>query len=380
MRLALLLYKYFPFGGLQRDFRALALELQKRGCQCRVYCLEWQGEVLEGVELRRVPVKGLSNHRRYQRFSEWVQADLAADPVDGVVGFNKMPGLDVYFAADPCYAEKSAGRSWWYRRGARYRHFASSEQAVFGAGSATRILLLSEGQRSNFQRHYHIHDKRLALLPPGVAPERCAPEDAPARRRRAREALGIEQQEIVLLALGSGFATKGLDRTLQALADIRERQPAQAVSLVVVGPDKPRRFQRLAKRLDVADRVRFLGGRDDVTDLMLASDLLVHPARSEAGGVVLLEAIVSGLPIVATGVCGYAHHVKAARAGLLLPEPFSQDDLNRAIMRYFDGVFRADCRESALLYARLTDLYSMHSAGARLIEQYIAEKLEFKGG
>ena len=113
---------------------------------------------------------------------------------------------------------------------------------------------------------------------------------------------------------------------------------------------------------------------------MLASDLLVHPARSEAGGVVLLEAIVSGLPIVATGVCGYAHHVKAARAGLLLPEPFSQDDLNRAIMRYFDGVFRADCRESALLYARLTDLYSMHSAGARLIEQYIAEKLEFKGG
>lgn len=379
MRLALLLYKYFPYGGLQRDFLALARELQKRDCDCRVYCLEWQGEVLEGVELRRVPVRALSNHRRYQRYVEWVQSDLAADPVDGVVGFNKMPGLDVYFAADPCYLEKAAGRGWWYRRSARYRHFASSEDAVFGAAGGTRILLLSERQRSDFQHHYHTPAERLSLLPPGVSPERCAPEDAAARRRLARESLGIEQQELVLLALGSGFVTKGLDRTLQALADIGEQQPSQAVRLLVVGQDKPRRFQRLAKRLEVADRVQFLGGREDVSDLMLASDLLVHPARSEAGGVVLLEAIVAGLPIVATGVCGYADHVKAARAGLLLPEPFSQDDLNRAIMRYFDGVFRADCRESALLYSRLTDLYSMHSAAADLIVHFISAKMARNG-
>jgi UDP-glucose:(heptosyl)LPS alpha-1,3-glucosyltransferase len=54
MRLALLLFKYFPYGGLQRDFLSLARELQDRGCHCRVYCLEWQGEPLDGVELRTV--------------------------------------------------------------------------------------------------------------------------------------------------------------------------------------------------------------------------------------------------------------------------------------------------------------------------------------
>ena len=89
-----------------------------------------------------MPASAISNHRRDERFLQWVQADLADDPVDGVVGFNKMPGLDVYYAGDPCYLEKAlTERGWLYRRGARYRHFAAWERAVFGCDSDTEILL-----------------------------------------------------------------------------------------------------------------------------------------------------------------------------------------------------------------------------------------------
>jgi UDP-glucose:(heptosyl)LPS alpha-1,3-glucosyltransferase len=144
--------------------------------------------------------------------------------------------------------------------------------------------------------------------------------------------------------------------------------------LLVAGQDKSRRFQRLARRMDIADGVEFLGGREDVGDLMLGADLLMHPARTEAAGTVLLEALAAGLPVVATEVCGYAQHVKAARAGILLPEPFSQEQLNRAVLRCIDGVYRAECRESALLYARLTDLYGKHGAAADLIEQLLSRQ------
>jgi hypothetical protein len=100
MKLAFLLYKYFPYGGMQRDFRRFVEEIRRRGHHCRVYCISWQGEPLAGADLRRVPAPAISNHRRDERFLRWVQNDLADDPVDGVVGFNKMPGLDVYYAAD----------------------------------------------------------------------------------------------------------------------------------------------------------------------------------------------------------------------------------------------------------------------------------------
>ena len=98
MQLAFVLYKYFPFGGLQRDFMRIALECQKRGHQIRVYTLIWEGDVPPGFEVLVAPVKAFFNHRRNEKLSEWMAADLAKRPVDRLIGFNKMPGLDVYYA------------------------------------------------------------------------------------------------------------------------------------------------------------------------------------------------------------------------------------------------------------------------------------------
>ncbi|TDG15838.1 glycosyltransferase [Seongchinamella unica] len=375
MQLAFLLYKYFPYGGMQRDFRRFVEEVQKRGHHCRVYYISWQGEEIPGAELRRVPVSARSNHRRNELFSAWVSTDLAADPVDGVVGFNKMPGLDVYYAADSCYLDKAyRERGRLYRRGGRFRHFAAYEAAVFGRDSTTDILLISATEQAKFEHYYRTPAERMHMLPPGISRDRCAGADAQQRRRAKRESLDVAHGEQVLLFVGSGFIKKGLDRAIRALANVREQQPHQRIRLLVVGQDKERRFRRLAKKLGVGERVHFLGGRDDVADLLLAADCLVHPALDEAAGIVLLEALVAGLPVICTDVCGYAHHIAAAKAGMVLRSPFLQDDLNAAVLRSLDGVYRSQCRETGLAYARLTDLYSMHSTGAELIETLIARK------
>ena len=133
MQLAFVLYKYFPFGGLQRDFMRIALECQARGHAIRVYTPIWEGEVPAGFDVRVAPIKAFFNHPRNEKFSAWLAADLARDPVDRVVGFNKMPGLDVYYAADGCYEDKAQTlRAPIYKRWGRYKHFADYERAVFG--------------------------------------------------------------------------------------------------------------------------------------------------------------------------------------------------------------------------------------------------------
>ena len=375
MRLAFLLYKYFPYGGMQRDFRGFLEELRGRGHECRIYYIEWEGDRPPGVDLRRVRASAPSRHRRNERFLARVQADLAADPVDGVIGFNRMPGLDIYFAADPCYLDMAlTERSRLYRRGGRFRHFAAAERAVFGPESGTHILLISATERAKFEHHYHTPPERMHMLPPGVSLDRRRPEDATQRRRAMRESLAIDTGEYVLLFLGSGFATKGLDRAIRALARVRNEQPSVSPRLLVVGSGKQRSYHHLARREGVRDVTTFLGARSDVTDLLLAADVLVHPARTEAGGTVLLEALVAGLPVVTTAACGYAPHIEKGRAGIVLPAPFAQEALDRAVLRMLDGVFRAECRRSGLLYAELTDLYSMHSVGAALIEQLVGQK------
>ncbi|MBP6725473.1 MAG: glycosyltransferase family 4 protein, partial [Halioglobus sp.] len=192
-----------------------------------------------------------------------------------------------------------------------------------------------------------------------------------SRRAGARHRLGLTYDVYTLLFVGSGLITKGLDRAIRALGKLRVARPELRLRLLVVGQAPVGRFGLLARREQVQDRVSFLGGRDDIPDLMLAADVLVHPARNEAAGIVLLEALVAGLPVVATAACGYAHHIEAAGAGLILAEPFRQEALDVALAQMLDSGFRDRCREGGLAYAASADLYSLHSAGADLIEQLL---------
>ena len=67
MKVALCLYKYFPYGGLQRDFLRIANELVARGHQVSVYVESWQGEKPQNMEIIQVTVKALRNHRKAKK-------------------------------------------------------------------------------------------------------------------------------------------------------------------------------------------------------------------------------------------------------------------------------------------------------------------------
>lgn len=368
MQLAFCLYKYFPFGGLQRDFLRIALACQARGHAIRVYTLSWQGEVAAGFEVVTVPVRALTNARRYEKFSAWVARDLALRPAQRVVGFNKMPGLDVYFAADPCYEEKAQTlRNPLYRLSGRYRHFAAYERAVFAPDSPTEILMISQVQQPFFEKHYATPKSRFHLLPPGIARDRRAPPNAPAIRAAFRAEFGLADDELLLLQIGSGFKTKGLDRSLQALAhlpaDLRGR-----TRLIAIGQDEPSQFQRMAATLGLAGQVDILAGRDDIPRFLLGADLLVHPAYNENTGTVLLEALVAGLPVLCSAVCGYAHYIDEAVAGRVIPEPFAQatmDGLLQGIL--VDHAQRAAWQRNALAWAESADIYSNAERAADII-------------
>ncbi|MCR8922111.1 glycosyltransferase family 4 protein [Dasania sp. GY-MA-18] len=369
MRIAFCLYKYFPYGGLQRDFLRFLQEAQNRGYQCRVYCISWQGEQADNIDLRFVPAKAWSNHRRNEKYARWVQQDLVADPVDIVFGFNKMPGLDIYYAADSCYEDKAkTSRGFLYRLGSRYKHFSRYEQAIFAQGQQAEILLISEIEKQKFIEHYHTEESRMHMLPPGISKDRCAPANAQAIRQQFRQEFAVAEDDNMLLFVGSGFIKKGLDRAITALAALPEAVQNKT-HLFILGQDKQARFEQLARQLGVMDRVRFMAGRDDVPRFLLAADVLVHPALDEAAGIVLLEALVAGLPVLVTDVCGYAPFIADAKAGCVLASPFNQQAMNQQLQQMLDKAAANQWRENAIAYSQTEDLYSMHATGIDILEQ-----------
>ncbi|MDX5444675.1 MAG: glycosyltransferase family 4 protein [Zoogloeaceae bacterium] len=368
MNLAFCLYKYFPFGGLQRDFLRIARACVARGHTVRVYTLEWDGERPDDLQIEIVPARGLTNPARYRMFTDLVQLDLKARPVDRVVGFNKMPGLDVYYAADPCYAEKAAERrGWLYRLSGRFRHFSAYERAVFAPESQTEILMISTVQQPLFEKHYGTPEARFHLLPPGIAQDRRAPANAAEIRTDLRREFGLADDKRLIVQIGSGFRTKGLDRSLAALAALPEAL-RERTRFIVIGQDDPRPFRIQAKAARIDERVTILPGRSDIPRFLLGADLLIHPAYAENTGTVLLEAVVAGLPVLTTAVCGYAHYVEEAGAGRVLAEPFSQAALNHALAELLaDAAARAAMTHSGLAWADTADIYSLPDRAADVI-------------
>jgi glycosyltransferase involved in cell wall biosynthesis len=123
-------------------------------------------------------------------------------------------------------------------------------------------------------------------------------------------------REPLALALGRLHPNKGFDLLLEALAETRN------VTLWIAG-DGPLRssLERLASRLGIAGRVRFLGWREDVPHLLAAADLLVCPSLHEPLGNVVIEAWSAGLPVVATASDGPAALIQDGESGILVPLP-----------------------------------------------------------
>lgn len=369
MRLAFALFKVFPYGGLQKDMLAIAAACLARGHQITVYCREWQGPRAAGLEVAVLPAKALSNHRRDQAFVEALTLALAQAKYDAVVGFNKMPGLDIYYAADTCYLAKlTEERSFLSRLTPRFHLYSAYEAAVFDGG--TELLMISAKEIDVFRHYYHTAQKRFHLLPPGIRRDRVMPLDYAEQRQQFREHWQLAPEDKLVLMVGSGFRTKGLDRAIAALAALPPAQLGHS-QLFVVGQDNSAPFKAQARRAGVAERVRFLQGRDDIPAFLWGADLLIHPAYRENTGTVLLEAMVAGLPVLTTDVCGYAHYVEDNAMGTVLTSPFEQADLNNGLARLL--LCPAEVwRERGRRFAAQADIYNMTERAAQLIETLAA--------
>jgi D-inositol-3-phosphate glycosyltransferase len=162
------------------------------------------------------------------------------------------------------------------------------------------------------------------VIPPGVDLQRFSPGD----RQRARAAIGVPEDAVVLLFVGRIQPLKAPDLLLEAAARMLADDPALRATLQVLvvgapsgsGLAEPRRLQELAVSLGVADVVRFLPPQppERLAEHYRAADVAVVPSHNESFGLVALEAQACGTPVVAAAVGGLHTAVDDGVSGLLV--------------------------------------------------------------
>lgn len=364
-----MLYDYYPFGGLQEDCLATAFAMTERGHKVHIFTRSWKGEKPTNIEAHILGKQGWSNTARNQYFFKTLQAEISKYSLDGIVAFNRIPKADIYFAADPCFKEQKKDLCWWQKLGKRYRYYASLEASVF-SNSPPETLVLTERAIGAFHQHYGTSKELFHLLPPGVKRNTQSSSEAAENHSILRKELGTADSTVVALFVGSGFRVKGLDRALKAIQSIQQLK--LEIEFWVVGNGKVSEYQSLVANAGV--KVRFMGGRADISRFYDAADFLLHPAYSESAGKVLLEALTHGLPVLTTDTCGYAPHILKAKAGAVIESPFSQQTLNQSVYSFIQNKDkRQQMSKNGLAYAANEDLYTCHQAAAEIVERILSK-------
>jgi UDP-glucose:(heptosyl)LPS alpha-1,3-glucosyltransferase len=352
MKFAIIIFKYFPFGGMQRDMLRTANALMARGHQVEVFTLNWQGEKPADLVVHELPQKSVFNFKRYQLFIDATFAKIQAQHFDYIFGYNRMAGLDAHFAADPCFIERAhQQKTFLHRLMPRYRWFSACEKAIFSKASSTEILAVSLAEMPHFQKWYGTQTNRFHYIPPYLSEARFALQAKKTMRSFLRNTFNFAEDAFVYLLTGSGFAMKGLDRAILALAALPETL-RENTKLVAVGQDNPKKFQKMVDRLGLTQQVVISKGRPDTPELMQGADVCVHPAYRENTGLVILEGMASQTPMLVTESCGYAQYVAEAQAGLVCPSPFNQQQFNAQFLTMRESQEKSRWAENGLRLAK----------------------------
>jgi len=314
----LLSHSYLPArGGIENYLRELALRLLEQGLRPAVICRGGAGmeaeEEIEGVRVIRHPDFPVPRHKLFSKhlylagkIAGWLRDtpycrtgwslcryphyQFALSALEG-----GCPGIYLPAAVWPALAPLSAAAGGlkarffelWWRRQAAYIERESLRRA-------NRVMVFSRNLRSQLERFHGIDPQTVTVNPPGVDSERFRPRSPDKGIFRSLE---LDPRRPRILFLGRLSPEKNLIFLLRALSPLLREDRA---NLLLAG-DGPLRsaLENEIKRLDLGSAARVLPPTERPEDLYPLGDIFVSPSRYESFGLTILEAMASGLPVIA---------------------------------------------------------------------------------
>ncbi len=328
MRIGLFTNNYRPLvNGLATSVESFAVSFRRAGHDVTVVAPRYLGGSPPEAGVLRVPALRAPTHHAYRLPMAWRP---------GVASAVQALQLDVFHAHHPLLLGAAAAR--WARRAGRplvftyhthydrYAHYIPGpsrlvarlaiRQAIAFANRAD--LVIAPGPAVARALRSHGVSTRIAIVPTGVAPATGTGETSRADRRQA---LGLRDGAPLCLSAGRLAREKNQAFLLSAFALILRDLPGARLILVGEGDDR-QRLERLTRALGIGERVQFVGAvpHEAVGEYYLAADLFLFPSTSETQGIVVLEALAAGLPVVAVQSDAAADLLGDGRGGILTPE------------------------------------------------------------
>lgn len=191
-----------------------------------------------------------------------------------------------------------------------WRRRAALRWAIAHSAATTAV---SAATAADLRRTLGVADGAVRVVPNGIEMPRGA-------RATLRRELAVGDDDLLIVAIGNLYRVKGHAVLLRALVELEEQGGVPAWHLAIAGRgEEERRLREMAVDAGIGSRVHLLGFRSDAPDVIAAGDLFVMPSLSEGLPLALVEAMATGLPIVASDVGGIPEVVEGDTEAVLVP-------------------------------------------------------------
>jgi glycosyltransferase involved in cell wall biosynthesis len=332
----LLVIESLGTGGTERSVAEALAPLRNRGIETTIVCLHDRPGVLDEVLAQGFEVHFLRGgwFRRLLELRSLIRRLCpsivhTALPRTDILGRLASAGSGTRVLSSIVLARYGAARradprlSPWklevLRRvdGWTARHLADQFHAVSNAAKADAVAALG------------IAPQKVTVIPRGRSEHRLG-RPSQERRARAREVLGLEAADPVVVNIGRQVHSKGQRYLIEAIALLREDRPS--IRALVAGSEGPEsaELERRIRESGLEHNVSLLGARNDVPDILAAADVFAFPSLYEGMPGAVIEALALGLPIVATDIPTLREILVAGDHALLAP-PGDAAALSRGI-------------------------------------------------
>lgn len=365
--IAMIVPTYGRVGGAEN----LVVELCERLIQehdCTIHVLANRFETIsEAVQMHRIPIWMFPRWFRPYSFALGVRKVLDKLPVELVHSHERIFQADVFSVHGMPHQQwirdvRKKSMSWFDKATARVERLGYTHPA-------TRLLLpVSRQLQTALVDMYPSLEPHIRVLTPGVSTERFSDCSLADVKARAKIDFGLQPMDTVLLFVGMNFEVKRLALVMEAMqalgTDVLGRN---RLKLLVIGKGDIGRYGRLAAHLGIQNHIRFAGVQTDMAHGYAAGDVLVMPSRMDTFGLVVLEAMAAGLPVILTHRVGAIDVVEGSECGIVLDADPAPQTLAGAISQLAD----ADRRNRMGQLARTTALsHDWKAVTAELVRLY----------
>ena len=298
LRIALVVSELRP-GGMERLVVHLASSLAKKKVAVKVICLQSPGQLAPLLSAENIPVVSLESHGGKDLSAVWKLRKelLAFQP--SVINLHDYASLPYVALANLLAGRRPVA---FTAHGLLYEGFENLQKRLRFFSRFLKSISAVSDKVAKRHAEYLLWDKPVPVIANGVPTVAVDHQ----KRQRVRFELGCSEQTQLFLAVGNPRPEKGFEDLLQAAALLRDAKRDFLVAIAGTLTESRYCLDLLQKldELKIGDLCRFLGFRDDTAALYAAADAFVLSSRSEGLPMVILEAMMAGLPVVATKVGG----------------------------------------------------------------------------